>query len=222
MKNVYDQYALGLRLSHLALLRNLERFARCSAEPPPAKSLVDLGDFVALYATFLEVHHDAEETDLFPALRKSGAGKSTDAAHLDQWSTEHRSIHALMQSLVRSGEQLKSRGASALGDLRSVSLDLQARLAPHFASEEEILSSQHLPEMIPAAALEEVKNASARKNRSQALALATFFVHSLAPEEQRALMGDTPWLFRKVALGLFGERRMARFRPFVHTATVAL
>ena len=222
MKNVYDQYALGLRLSHLALLRNLERFARCSAEPPPAKSLGDLGDFVTLCATFLGVHHDAEETELFPALRKSGAGKSTDAAHLDQWSTEHRSIHALMQSLVRIGEQAEVSRSERAGR------PAQREPRPPGASRSPLRLrggdplEPALPEMIPAAALEEVKNASARKNRSQALALATFFVHSLAPEEQRALMGDTPWLFRKVALGLVGERRMARFRPFVHTATVAL
>jgi len=28
MKNAYESYSLGLRLSHLALLRNLDRFVR--------------------------------------------------------------------------------------------------------------------------------------------------------------------------------------------------
>jgi hypothetical protein len=41
-------------------------------------------------------------------------------------------------------------------------------------------------------------------------------------DEQKAHLGDTPWIFRKLLLGVVGARRMKRFRPFVHTPSISL
>jgi hemerythrin-like domain-containing protein len=220
MKTVYEPYLLGLRLSHQALLRNLGRFIEVVDAPP--ENLGDFADFVRMFTTFLEVHHDAEEHELFPALRKHGAGKSTDAAHLERWTAEHRDVERARQAMMSAAGRVKGGDRAALAELGRVAVDLRALLIPHVASEEAVLSPAHLPEMIGEQALADVQSASAKKNRSRALGLATFFVHSLQPDEQVALMGDAPWVFRKIALGVFGEWRMARFRGFLQTPSVVL
>jgi hypothetical protein len=70
--------------------------------------------------------------------------------------------------------------------------------------------------------LEIVTRAIGRANRSRAIAMASFLASSLDPAEQKALLGHTPWIFRKVLLGLVGARQMRRFRSFVRTQSIAI
>jgi hemerythrin-like domain-containing protein len=219
MKNAYEGYSLGLRLSHLALLRNLDRFVELAER---GTDLTDrLSAFVALYVDFLDVHHRSEDDFTFPALRRHTAGKSTDAAHLDRWSTAHRDISRLGHELSGTARRLRDSG-HALSALGRTSRELKDLLVPHVASEEQVLSPAHLPEMIPEQELAATTGAIARANRSNAIAMASFLASSLEPGEQKALLGDTPWIFRKFLLGFLGARRMRRYRSLVHAPSIAL
>jgi len=217
-KNPHETYATGLRLGHAALIRNLDRFIDIG-ETRAAPTAGELGEFVALYERFLDVHHRSEDDFLFPALRMHSAGRSTDAAHLDRWSDEHRGIYALGRELSRVASRLD--GAQSLRDLARISTALRDALAPHVASEEEILTPEHLAEMIPARELEATVRATGRANRSHAIDMASFLAESLDPAEQKLLFGEAPWIFRKI-LGLVGPRRMRKFRPLVRTPAIEL
>ncbi len=205
MTTIYNSYELGLRLSHRALTRNLDVFTKLADADA---ELPDLGEYLRLYREFLDVHHSGEDRSLFPALHRHTAGRSTDAAHLDRWTTEHRDIVRLGEELGELAARVTSGGGRR--ELAARSRDLLAVLTPHAESEEAVLTAQHLAEMLPerelAAAVEEV----ARANRSRALSMAGFLAGSLEPEEQRAMFGDAPWLFRRVLLPL-SRRRMRRF-----------
>jgi hypothetical protein len=214
MHDVYETYATGLALSHRALERNLVRFCQLAEAGEPAPE--GLGEFVALYSEFLDVHHAAEDRFVFPALRAHAAGRSTDAAHLDRWDREHHDILAVGAELRRAG------AAGTVDRLAAHSRELSALLAPHAADEEAVLSAAHLAEMLPASELGALMQAMEKANRSRALAMAGFLATSLEPAEQRALMGGAPWLFRKVLLPLVGVRRMRRFGTLVHTPEVSL
>jgi hemerythrin-like domain-containing protein len=220
MKSEYESYALGLRLSHAALMRNLDRFVELSVRDD-FEHLEDLAAFVALYAEFLDLHHRSEEDHIFSALRGSSAGKTTDAAHLDRWSAEHRDIDQLGRGLAEIAERLPRR-RSDLKELGRASRVLRELLAPHTASEEEVLSATHLPEMISERELKATTSSIARANRSRALSMASFLASSLQPSEQRALLGEAPWFFRKLFLGVIGARRMRRFQSFVQTSSIAV
>lgn len=213
MKTAYETYATGLALSHRALERNLVRFGEIAERGERAPD--GLAAFVELYGEFLDVHHDSEDRFLFPALRRHAAGRSTDAAHLDRWDREHRDIIALGREL---------RAAATGGDLALLgarSNDLLALLTPHAGDEEAVLAPAHLAEMLLAPELGAMMGALQKANRPRALAMASFLATSLDPAEQRALMGDAPWVFRKVLLPL-RARRMRRFHGLVHTAEIAL
>jgi len=218
---VYDHHALGLALSHRALERNLNRFVELAdADQPP---LEDLGPFVALYVEFLSVHHAGEDEHLFAALRRHGATRTTDVAHLDRWNAEHRDIVRIGDELGRIGTAMADRPTrSQLDELGARSRDLLAILTPHARDEEHVMSPPRLAEMIPAPALAATQAAIQQATRSRALALASFLATSLEPSEQRALMGGAPWLFRKVLLPLMGGRKMKRFRGLVHTPEISL
>src|SRR5262245_16153475 len=162
---VHETYATGLRLSHAALLRNLDRFVEIGDRGFSA-STADLRGFVLLYGRFLDVHHKSEDDFLFPALRTHAPLRTTDAAHLDRWSAEHRDIHVLGQELSQAAARLDDGTSPAapergphptersLRALSRVSKSLRDVLAPHVASEEAILTPQHLAEMIPEQELE--------------------------------------------------------------------
>lgn len=211
MSTIYDSYTLGLRLSHRALTRNLERFVAIadSARPPAG-----LGEYLGLYVEFLDVHHAGEDRSLFPALRRHTAGRSTDAAHLERWDGEHREI-------ARLGRELETHGGTpVLRELAARSRDLLAVLQPHTESEEALLTAEHLAEMIPAAELAAAVDEVARANRSRALVMASFLASSLEPTEQQALFANAPWLFRRVLLPI-SRRRMRRFEGIVHAGGAA-
>lgn len=206
---IYTSYALGLQLSHRVLTRNLHRFvAYGETDSLPA----DLGDYLRLFLEFLEVHHDGEERSLFPALRRHSAGRSTDAAHLDRWTSDHREIHRLHDELATIGNALTSPDARSA--LVARSRDLLAVLEPHVGDEEATLTPQHLAEMIPERELAAATDEVAKANRSRALAMAGFLTASLEPKEQAQLFGNAPWLFRRVLLPI-SKRRMRRFHDIV-------
>lgn len=211
MTTIYDSYSLGLQLSHRALTRNLERFvalAEGGAAPPR------LGEYVRLFGEFLEVHHAGEDRSLFPALRRHTAGRSTDAAHLERWDTEHREIARLGREIDKLAETRDLR------ELAARSRDLLAVLQPHVESEEAVLGTGRLAQMIPAPALAAAVNEVARANRSRALAMAGFLAGSLEPAERQALFADAPWLFRRLLLPI-ARRRMRRFDDIVHAGGAA-
>lgn len=213
MKTVYDRFALGLALSHRALERNLVRFGELAARGAPAPA--NLGAFLGLFAEFLEVHHAGEDRFLFPALRRETAGRSTDVAHLARWDGEHVEIRRLGQELERLAERVE---LAALGRCSQALRDL---LGPHTHDEETVLSAGHLPEMIPERELAMTLRDIEKANRSRALAMASFLASSLEPAEQHALMGEAPWLFRRVILPWVGARKMKPFRDLVHTQEIA-
>ncbi|NVB79236.1 MAG: hemerythrin domain-containing protein [Kofleriaceae bacterium] len=206
---IYTNYALGLQLSHRVLTRNLHRFAAFDqADSLPA----DFGDYLRLFLEFLEVHHDGEERSLFPALRRNAAGRSTDAAHLDRWTSDHREIGRLHDELAKISSALTS--ADARGAVVVRSRDLLAVLQPHVDDEEAVLTPQRLAEMIPERELAAATDEVARANRSRALTMASFLATSLDPKEQASLFGNAPWLFRRVLLPI-SKRRMRRFHDIV-------
>jgi hemerythrin-like domain-containing protein len=221
MKGAYESFPLGLRLSHAALLRNVERFVAIADEEPTATA-DHLGDFVALYVAFLDVHHLGEDQFIFPALRRHSAGRSTDAAHLDRWSSEHREVHASARALEQVATRLRRSPREGLAELRTISIDLKELLVPHLSSEEEMLTGENLRAMIPEQELENEQRAIGKKMGLRGLQMGAFLAHSLAPHEQQAVFGEAPWFVRKLLLGFVGARRMVRFRPFVFEPSLTL
>jgi hypothetical protein len=113
-------------------------------------------------------------------------------------------------------------GARGLASLKKTSVELRTLLAPHVASEEEVLSPTHLANMIPERELASTVGAIATSNFSSGLAMASFLATSLEPAEQKALFGDAPWIFRRFVLGVVGARKMRPYRSIVHTPSIAV
>jgi hypothetical protein len=232
MKGAYQMFPLGLRLSHRALQRNLGQFSRLSrstsglvltrAEGTRPVTREQVAGYVAWYVDFLDVHHRGEDDHLFPALRKHSAGRTTDAAHLDGWTREHQEIYRLGERLRGASESLGRDTPGALENLQSVSTELSTLLEPHMKAEEALLTPEHLPEMIPEQELERAQLAIPRSQGAGALRMASFFVHSLEPEEQRSLLGETPWVFRKLVLPAAGLGRVRRYKAIMPVTRIAL
>jgi hemerythrin-like domain-containing protein len=209
----FQDYLARFRLAHDALRRNLTHFMHLIDTEVPFDPAA-FGAFVGLYAQFLVVHHEAEDRVLFPTLRRYGGLKSTDAAHLEKFTADHRLVNAAGETLRRLGEGLGSGGRAGLREVRRMSAELGALLDPHLSAEEELLTPGQLAEMIPPRAIGEIDGESGRLF-SSARTIPLFFAHSLLPAEQRQVFAAAPWLFRKVILPLRDRRLFPRFAPFV-------
>jgi len=199
-------------LSHEALRRNLRRFIDIAEGTEPFDGRA-FGDFLRLYSRFLIVHHESEDRVIFPTLRRYGRLRSTDAAHLERWSTEHRDVNTAAEALRRVGEHVYDGGRTARLEVVQSSKELETLLAPHLASEEELFKPAHLAEIVPAKAIVDIERQSRRLFGADR-DIPLFFAHSLDAKEQKQVFASAPWIFRRVIFPLMDRRAFPRFRPF--------
>ena len=105
-------------------------------------------------------------------------------------------------------------------EIRRLSQELAALLAPHLAAEEEVLTADHLAEMAPASAIADIDR-QGRKLFGGDRDIPLFFAHSLQPAEQKQVFGAAPWIFRRVILPLMDRRGFSRFRPLALSPELA-
>jgi hemerythrin-like domain-containing protein len=208
-----QDYVARFRLSHEALRRNLDRFVAIAGREDELDADA-FGAYVGLFGRFLIVHHESEDEVIFPTLRRYGRLKSTDAAHLDGWTAEHRAVNAAGEALARAGERARTGGRLALTEVGRLSRELADLLRPHLASEEELFTPVRLAEIIPPQAVGEIERSS-RRRFSADREIPLFFAHSLYPDEQRRVFGAAPWIFRRAVFPLMDKRSFPRFAPFV-------
>jgi hypothetical protein len=205
-------YARRFWLSHEALRRNLDRFVTIT-DRDEAFDVAAFGEYVGIFEQFLTVHHDSEDEVVFPTLRRHGRLKSTDAAHLDGWTGEHRLVNVAGEALARAAQNLRGGSRAGLAEVASRSRDLNELLRPHLAAEEQLFTPEHLAEIIPPEAVGEIDRA-ARSRFSRVREVPLFFAHSLAPEEQKQVFAAAPWIFRRVIFPMMDRRAFPRFTPF--------
>lgn len=209
--DLHALYATRFRLSHEALRRNVRHFdvliAKGAAERAPAA----FGELIELYAQFLIAHHESEDHALFPTLRRSSALRSTDAAHLEQWTAEHLAVNKAGTALERAGGELRRGDQTAIAEIERLVYELDELLEPHLAGEELLINAQRLREMVSASAIAEIEVKS-RKLGGRSPMMALFFLHSLSPGEQREVFGPAPWMFRKVVMPLLDAAKFRMLR----------
>ena len=208
----FADYVTRFRLSHEALRRNLRRFIELAETGEPLEGGA-FGDFLRLYGKFLIVHHESEDQVIFPTLRRYGRLRSTDAAHLERWSTEHRDVNAAAEELTRVGGRVRDGGQQARLDVARASRELETLLTPHLASEEELFTPTHLAEIVPAKAIGEIDR-EARRLFGRDRDIPLFFAHSLQANEQKQVFAAAPWIFRRIIFPLMDRRAFTRFKPF--------
>ena len=136
----YEAHYAGLVHVHALLHEALSQLARADAATDAAL-LVQRAHGAA---GFVLAHHHAEDTILFPGLRRLGRGRSTDLAFLDARDREHVAIHALADRLLDHAR----RPHPVAGELITLGGELADALARHVAEEEAGLAPARLREMI--------------------------------------------------------------------------
>lgn len=88
---------------------------------------------------FLLGHHHAEDSVLFPGLRKYGQLRSTDVAFLATRDAEHHALHALCERFNAATDRVQLVGYAR---------ELSTMLRAHVSYEEEGLAPARLREMV--------------------------------------------------------------------------
>jgi hypothetical protein len=178
-------------------------------------------EYSSLFIAFLEGHHLNEDRFVFPALRAGAAGRGGDMAFLDTFGREHGDVHRLI-GLMRAAIEDAKRTPAAIQQLSRLGQELTELLMPHLAAEEAVLTAQRLREMISADALARAFHDLREHDRRQGPGAAVFFATSMNAEEQRLLLGDAPWFFRRVQLGILWQGMIRRLRPYLFNPTLAI
>jgi hemerythrin-like domain-containing protein len=105
---------------------------------------------------FLLGHHQAEDTILFPGLRRLGRLRSTDVAFLETCDRAHHELHALCDRLLGAA---KASHPDAK-EIARLARETQQALSAHVAEEEAGLAPERLREMISAEGLLEIRRQS--------------------------------------------------------------
>jgi hypothetical protein len=144
----YVAHHQGLVAVHGGLLSALAQVA--DAPLTSAPDLVVTGALAA--GQFLLGHHAAEDTVLFPGLRRSGRLRSSDAAFLDACDGEHRAIHGLCDRLIAQAQ----RSHPGIAELIHLAGEVRQALAAHVAREETGLAPGNLRLMVTREQLDEI------------------------------------------------------------------
>lgn len=211
-------YATRFFLSHEALRRNLDRFV-AMVDHDETQDHEAFGALVRDYAEFLRTHHESEDRFLFPALRRCGALRSTDAAHVAEWTAEHRAVNALADTLARCGDAIRAGGRKAYGELRGTVLELDELLRPHLAAEEQLINAERLAEMMTPGEVAAMER-QLRKQLFTDERMLLFYMHSLGGAEQRQVLGAAPALFRRLILPRMDRKLYARIAPIALEPTL--
>lgn len=139
-----EQHA-GLCTVHHALLGSLHAALA-------ATSLEVLVPQARAAGAFLVGHHHAEDTALFPGLRRRGRLRSSDVTFLDACDRAHRELHALSERLLACASASHPDAA----EIALAARETRALLSLHVAEEEAGLTPERLREMIDEGGLLEI------------------------------------------------------------------
>src|SRR5215467_13347380 len=90
----HDLLAQSLLRIHSALRRSLDTIVRVSAAPVPDGDRAGFAEFCSRFTRFLHVHHDGEETLIFPKLSEvaTRAAQPNYAADVTGWRADHEKL----------------------------------------------------------------------------------------------------------------------------------
>jgi hypothetical protein len=147
----YQAAAAQLTTIHRELRGALANVLHHAADPSPATTtgLAGLSEYTTLFSRFLLAHHHAEDTHLFPALRREGKLRTSDLDFLAGLERDHVEVHTLCEHLI---DRCRS-GSPDRAALRRQAADLQQLLLPHLTAEETGLAADRLPHLVSQDAL---------------------------------------------------------------------
>ena len=134
-----------------------------------------LAEYTTLFARFLLAHHHAEDTHLFPALRREGRLRSADLDFLAGLDRDHREVHGACDRLI----ELCRSGAPDRTELHRVAAALRELLHPHLAAEETGLAADRLPHLVSAEALLAIQRQAQSGGGPQRAEILRLFDHPL-------------------------------------------
>ena len=219
----YELMAHAVGRIHTALRRSLDTIVRVSDAPVPESDRNDLADFCGRFTRFLHVHHDGEETIVFPKLSE-GAARATlpaYASNVTGWRANHQKLLGHLGAFETATAQFRAGGSPAT--LRQTAGDVRDILFPHLAAEESALDPAGLAKLLRADEVAAIELASSQHGQRvggpQVLML---LIHALTDEEQKAHFSAMPWFVRKLLVKRIWARSFRGCLKYAHNASIAL
>jgi hemerythrin-like domain-containing protein len=208
---------------HTALRRTLDTIVRVSAAPVPESDRADLAEFCGRFTRFLHVHHDGEETIVFPKLTEGAARAALPAYASDVtgFRADHQKLLGHLGPFETATAAFRAGGSPET--LRQTAGDVRDILYPHLAAEESALDGAALAKLLRADEVAELEVASsAHGQRVGGPQVLMLLVHALTDDEQKAHLGAMPWFVRKILLKRIWARSFRGCLKYAHNASIAL
>jgi hypothetical protein len=207
---------------HTALRRSLDTIVRVSAAPVPEGDRAGFADFCNRFTRFLHVHHDGEETIVFPKLTEiaTRASQPAYAADVTGWRADHEKLLGRLDAFEKATGDFRTGGSGET--LHRTASDVREVLFPHLQSEETALDGG-LAKLLGPDEVIALEVASAEHGqRVGGPAVLVMLVHALTDEEQKAQFSTMPWFVRKLLLKRIWSRGFRGCVKYAHNASIAL
>jgi hypothetical protein len=218
----HELLAQSLLRIHTALRRSLETIVRVSGAPVPEGERAGFAEFCSRFTGFLHVHHDGEETIVFPKLTEvaTRASQPTYAADVTGWRADHEKLLGRLGAFEKATADFRTGGSAET--LHRTATEVREVLFPHLQSEETALDGG-LAKLLQPGEVAALEVASAEHGqRVGGPAVLIMLVHALTADEQQAQFGAMPWFVRKVLLKRVWSRGFKGCVKYAHNATIAL
>jgi hypothetical protein len=219
----HELMAQAVNRIHNALRRSLDTIARVSAAPVPESDRNDFADFCDRFTRFLHVHHDGEETIVFPKLTEGAARAALPsyASDVTGWRADHTKLLGHLSAFETATAQFRAGGSPAT--LAQTAGEVREILFPHLAGEEASLEPAGLAKLLRADEVAAVEVASSQHGqRVGGPPVLMLLIHSLDDDEQKAHFSAMPWLVRKLLVKRIWARGFRGCLKYAHNASIAL
>lgn len=196
-----------MKIVHNALRRDLPRArAVLSAVPyPHARQRVALAEHLLLMTDFLHKHHDAEESGLYPLVRRDPAA----AALLDEMEADHDALDPGIAALEQAARAYLDDAAARTEVIAALDL-LNPVLMSHLDREENLLMPV-VERTVSKAEWEAWEQGLAKKRSMGELAAeGHWIIDGATPDEVELMLALVPAPVRWILLNVFGRRHRKR------------
>jgi len=216
------KFAMDTHLIHKVLANNIQVILRhidtvvAQGEEHDKQAAKHLLEHIGLYGAYLHHHHYHEEEIVFPVFKER---LPELMATLDKLASDHAELVndlKTIETLTKPDSTKTDTDLQVLGQLAPVLRRVSDFIGPHFKIEEDTFTVEALSTKVTYEDLHDIEKKIMANIRADphAPVFFAFLVYTLDAKDLHAIIGQTPWILRKIIFPYVWRGKYKNYIPF--------